>query len=470
MKILLIQPNCAEGADKEYQSLQFPLNLGYIASSLIQAGNNVKMIDLNVSPKSELSRVIKEFRPQIIGITAMTSTIINAKEIIMELKAIDSKIITVLGGVHASALPIETMKYIKDLDFLVYGEGEKTIVDLIKAIELKKSFSLIRGIVYKSNNKIIKNPQRSLIENLDTIPYPARDLLPMHLYSKQHVSRGFSRKDMNIIEIMTSRGCPNSCIFCAGHINYGFRVRFRSFENIIGEISECIKKYSITHISIEDDTFTLNRELVIKLCHFLKRNNLTWNCNARVNTVDYELLKLMSFSGCKKITFGIESGNSEILKKIKKGITINQAITAVKSAKKAGIRYVECDFILGSHVDETIDTITDSVKLIYKLMPDFLVVSILCPYPGTEIYDIMIKNNLMDKSPDWSQFTLFGDLKRYKMLKYLDSKQLSLIQKKILKKYYSSPKYILNQIIQIRKVSEMKFFLRMGQSFLKEFF
>jgi len=471
MKILLIQPNASEEVDKEYVSLQFPINLGYIASVLREAGHEIKMLDFNVTPKEELDRHILEFQPSIVGMTAMTSSIINVKSIIENIKTTDKNLITVLGGVHASALPAETMKDIEDLDYLIFGEGEMTILELANYLENKtKELESIKGIVFRIKDRIIKTGMRELIENLDKIPPPARDLLPMELYAKRHVSRGFSRKHLKIIEIMTSRGCPNQCIFCAGHINYGYKLRFRSYENIISEVQQCINQYGITHISIEDDTFTINKELVKQLCAFFKEKGITWNCNARVNTVNYELLKIMANSGCEKIAYGIESGSPEILLKNKKGITIAQALNAVSETKKASIRYVECDFMIGSHIDETLDDVKLTKKLINQLMPDFLAVSIMCPYPGTELYKMMIKNNYLPEKPDWSQFSHFGDLKRYERLKYLSSSQMSKMQNEILKQYYSSPKYILMQLSKIRTFNEIKYFSKLGAEFLREIF
>jgi len=469
MNILLIQPNSVEEVNKKYLSFQYPINLGYIAAVLEQEGHVVGMVDFNTVPRSELPNFISKYHPDMVGLTAMTSSIYNAGNIISEIKEISSKIITVLGGVHASALPEQTMKELEKLDYLIFGEGEKTISELIRVITNRGDLKSVKGIVFKKGEEIIKNEPRELIENLDEVPFPARHLIPMELYEKHHVTRGFSRKEVKAIEIMTTRGCPNQCIFCAGHINYGQRVRFRSYENITSEMKECIEKYKTTHFSIEDDTFTLKRDLVVKLCDFFKNNRLTWNCNARVNCVDEDLLKIMARSGCKKVAFGIESGNPIILEKIKKGITVSQAIKAVKSAKKAGIRYIECDFMIGAHVDETVDDVLDSFKLIYKLMPDFLAVSIMCPYPGTEIYKMMLDKQYLHKNPDWSKFSHFGTLDRYKRITNMTPEQMSALQHKILKDYYASPRYIFSQLIQIRTLKEVRYFLRMGVLFLKEF-
>lgn len=469
MKILLIQPNSTNETSKEFISLQYPLNLAYIASALKEAGNDISMVDFNVTDIKLLPEIIKKFNPEIVGLTAMTPTIHFAKSIISEIKKINPKIITILGGVHASALPKETMEDIEDLDYLVFGEGEKTAVELVDYIRDKRNLSKVAGILFRKGNKIIKNNPRELIKDLNTILFPSKDILPLKLYEKRHVSRGFSREHLKIMELMTSRGCPNKCIFCAGHINYGNTIRFRSYDNIISEIKQSIEKYGITHISFLDDTFTLNRKLVGDLCKFCKEHKLTWDCNARVNTVNYDFLKIMAESGCKKISFGVESGNSEILKKIKKNITLPQIIKTVKDAKKTGIRYVECTFMIGSCIEETKEDIKDTVKLIYQLMPDFIAVSIMCPFPGTEIYNTMLEKNLMNKNPDWSQFSVLGNLKRYDRIINLTSEEMSEIQHKILKDYYSSPKYILLQLKQLRTLDEIKYFWKMGLLYLNEF-
>ena len=463
-----MQPESTEDVNKEFLSLQYPINLGYIASSLITAGHEVEMIDLNVLEHKKLLEKIKKFKPEIVGVTSMTPNIYLAQKAIQESKSENKKIKTLLGGVHASALPEETMKMIKELDYLVFGEGEETIKELAEKLEKKQSVNNVKGILYRSKGRIIKNAPRPLIKNLDSIPFPERDLLPMDLYTKHHVSRGFSRENMKIMEILTSRGCPNQCIFCAGHINYGHSLRFRSYENIIQEINECIRKYKITHVSIEDDTFTINKELVKKLCNFFKNKKLTWNCNARVNTVNYEILKLMKESGCKKISFGVESGSEKILKLIKKGITIPQVKKAVSDAKKAGIRYVECTFMIGSHPDETMEDIEKTIKLMHELMPDFLAFSVMCPFPGTEVYNMMKKRKLLMNNPDWSQFSLFGNLKRYEKLTNMTSDEMINLQIKVLKDYYKTPKYVLSQLLKIRTLDEIKYFTKMGILYVKE--
>jgi anaerobic magnesium-protoporphyrin IX monomethyl ester cyclase len=468
MRILLVQPNGTEGVKKKYVSLQFPINLGYLAAVLKKEGHVVKMVDFNITDPSMLSVYINRFKPDVVGITSFTATIENAKKIVQATRRINPGLVIVLGGVHASALPMETMQSIEELDYLVYGEGEETIRELLQVIEYELDPRTVKGIIYRTKKSIIKNAPRPLITDLDTIPFPDRDLIPMRFYTKQHVSRGFSRAELNIIEILTSRGCPNNCIFCSSHINYGRTLRFRSYENIIAEMNECMEKYGTNHFSIEDDTFTINKELVRKLCEFFIEHKLTWNCNTRVNTVDYELLRRMARAGCKKVAFGVESGNPEMLKKIKKGITIQQVEQAVRAAKKAGIRYVECDFMIGAHVDETKEDVQDTVNLIYRLMPDFVMVSIMCPYPGTEIHNLMVERNFFPKDVQWSNFSFYGNLERYERITHMTTPEMALLQHKILKDYYGSAKYIISQLKQIRDFKEIRYFFRMGILYLQE--
>ena len=468
MKVLLIQPRGVKEVREEYVSTQFPMNLGYIAAALKNNGHVVRLLDFNVQ-NIDLAGYILQFSPAVVGLTAMTPAINAAGEIAKKIKGIDPKIIVVLGGVHASAMPIDTMNNFSGIDFLVYGEGEETVKELFRAIEGGRDFSGVPGIVYRKDGGLIKNPPRPLIKNLDEVLFPARDLVDMSFYKKSHVSRGFSRKYQNILELMTSRGCPNRCIFCAGHINYGASLRFRSFENIAAEMTECVKKYGINHISIEDDTFTLNRQLVERFCDFCKEHRLTWNCNSRVNTVTFDLLKKMGESGCKKISFGVESGSPRILSLIKKGTTLEQVRNAFSLAKAAGIRYVEGTFILGCHIDETLEDIGMTKKLIWELLPDFVMLSVMCPFPGTEIYDDMRREGYLPENPNWDDFSFFIDREKYVRLRHITHAELNRIQRDVIKKYFTSPRYIWSQLKRMRSRSELSYFANLGVAYAKKF-
>ncbi|MBR9678857.1 MAG: radical SAM protein [Nanoarchaeota archaeon] len=471
MNVILIQPPTNKAIQENYVSLQIPINLAYIAASLEQKRANITVIDYCVQEfnKKKLITQLEQLKPKIIGFTSLTASIHLVNEISQIIKKHDKKIITILGGPHATALPKQTLEELKAIDIIVQGEGEKTIQELYTCIKTRKPLKTIKGIVFRRNKKIITNPKRKLIHDINKIVFPARHYFNEREYKRNHVSRGFSRKHLRIAEIITSRGCPGKCIFCAGHVNYGNRIRFRSFENIKQEIYELKQKYKINHITIEDDTFTINHELVKKIGKYLKQNNITWNCNTRVNTVNLELLQHMQKCGCKKVVFGVESGSEKILKIIRKGITLTQIRNAFKWAKQAKIRYVEGTFILGNHPQETVKDIEETKKLIFELMPDFLCLTIMCPFPGTPVYEIMQKQKLLPRKPDWSKFTFINNQPSYKKLEHVNSQTLIRIQNQTLKKYYTSPKYVIQQIRKIRKPYEIMYFSKLAIEFTKKF-
>lgn len=468
MKILLIQPQGVEDVRAGYISVQFPINLGYIASSLIDDGHDVRLIDLNVQ-EIDVERYLRDFSPDLVGITAMTSAINSAGRLAQRIKSVNRDIVTVLGGSHASALPMETMRDYPDIDVLVFGEGEETIRELCRAASDELYLGAVKGIVYRQNGEVVKTEKRPLIPNLDTISFPARHLIDISMYRTSHVSRGFSRKYMNILEVIVSRGCPNQCIFCASHINYGASIRFRSFENIAAEIDKCIKAYDINHVFIADDTFTLNSTLVYQLCDFFKGRNLTWDCSTRVNTVTEELLKRMAESGCRKVSFGVESGSPRVLKMIKKGITLEQVREAFRMARKAGVRYVEGTFILGSHIGETAEDIQMTISLIYELMPDFVSLSVVCPFPGTEIYDDMRREGLLSERLNWDDFSFFTRAEKFERLRYLTHAELNRIQSDFIRDYYLSPGYVWGQVRKLRSVNDLRYFIGLGAEYIKRF-
>lgn len=469
MKILLIQPQGVKDVRAGHVSVQFPINLGYIASALIGEGHDVRLIDLNVQD-TDIERYVKDFSPDLVGITAMTSSVNSAGRVAERIKHVNLDIVTVLGGVHASAMPVETMQDCPYIDILVFGEGEETVRELCHSVHERKELSNLKGIAYREKGELVKTDPRPLISDLDSIPFPARNLADFSLYRRSHVSRGFSRKYMNILEIIVSRGCPNQCIFCASHINYGASIRFRSFENVAAEIEECIKEYGINHVFIADDTFTLNRRLVEQLCDFFAGNNLTWDCSTRVNTVTPELLKRMAESGCRKVSFGVESGSPRILKLIKKGITLEQVREAFGMARVAGIRYVEGTFILGCHIDEKPEDVEMTISLINELMPDFVSLSVICPFPGTEIYGDMQREGLLPQRPNWDDFSFFTASEKFKRLRHLTHAELNAIQSDFIRRYYASPRYIWGQVRKFRSKDDIRYFAGLGISYAKRFF
>lgn len=467
MKVVLISPPVSLKAEHEFASVQFPVNLGWIASYLIKYGYDVELWDYTVEKFSEqgFKDRLAAAKPKIVGFSCMTHNILTGAKLAEFTKEVDEDIITAVGGSHITAIPKRTLSEFPSFDIGVFGEGELTFKELCDKIKANAVIDGTRGIIHKKNGEIIMEDKRGLIENLDSVPFPSRHLVNYDLYKRSHTSRGFSRKSMNIIEIMTSRGCPNQCTFCAGHLAYGFNVRFRSAENILGEVKEAIKEHGVTHVSIEDDSFTLKKELVHELCQGFKELGLTWNCNTRVNYIDQDMLKEMADSGCQKIQFGVESGSERVLKLVKKGITPDQVRNAVKMARESGIPLIECAFIIGIHPSETWKDIKMTEKLIWELNPDFIMVSVLCPFPGTEIYAEMKERGFL-KEEDWSKFILFGERPSYNT-EYFTGAQLERIQKSILRRFYLRPKYIWSRISSIKNLGELHYWFGVGIDFMK---
>lgn len=373
MKIVLINPPAEQIVDP-WDTPPFPhLGLASLSAFCQYKGIRVLPIDGKFERLTEqdiISRV-RDFVPDIIGITAMTNYITAGARIAEKLKKIFPQAVFVVGGAHPTALPKETLDEFPVFNIAVIGEGEEILWEI--AQKKISEWNEIPGITYRNENKIIvQTGFRRRIENLDMLPFPAWSLFP----------------PAKIYPIITSRGCPFRCVFCMRM--QGNAMRLRSAQNVVDEIAFLFEKYTVTHIPVLDELFTINRKRVDDVCDLLIQRNLhkkiTWGANARVTGVNYEMFKKMHDAGCRKIDFGIESGNEEILKLIKKDITIKEAFAAVSAAKKAHLQ-THGLFILG-HPNETLQTVKDTIALAVTLNTTYLSMGIMVPYPGTEVYEM----------------------------------------------------------------------------------
>lgn len=341
----------------------------------------------------EVEDRIRTFRPDIVGITAMTPKYSSAVNVAKIVKQFDPSVSVVMGGPHPTVLPTETAKN-GCVDAVVRGEGEYSFLELENAFENGKVPRNILGITYKHNNRIVSNPNRPLIEDIDKLPFPARDLV---LDKESYFAQAFG-------VMFTSRGCPYSCIFCASNKIWGKRVRFRSPENVVAEIKYVCKIYGTRYFQFEDDTFTLNKKRTERICDLIKQEDLDieWCCDTRTDLITDDLLKKMRAAGCTSVNLGIESGNENILKISKKGITLNQTRNAVKLTKKHGLK-VTTYFMIGL-LGETKDTIMDTINFMYELSPDMTCLSITTAYPGTELFEMAMNKNLIAKENDWASY------------------------------------------------------------------
>jgi anaerobic magnesium-protoporphyrin IX monomethyl ester cyclase len=394
MKILLLQPSSIEN-----KTIGPPLGLGYLASNLFNKGYTVKIIDpiIQKCNQDDLKKEIKLYDPDVVGITSISQYIFDIFDIFNFTKFNNSSCFTVLGGPHASALALETLKKCKDIDFIVRGEGEITFTELLENTKNEK-YSSVKGITYRFNKRIYENTDRPLLKNLDTLPFPAYQLFQMNKYKIN--DRWFDigvigRLKEQYCTLVTSRGCPYGCVFCVNNCIWGKYWRGRAPSNIIEELKILRYKYNKKIIDIMDPIFTFNKERTIQICKLIREEKLdiSWISTTRVDYFDREIAQELKKSGCNFVYFGIESGVQKTLDYINKGVTPQMAVDAVKTAKNAGLK-VGGSFVIGIPC-ETIEMIKNTIDFAKKLRLNTARFPVLVPYPGTEMYTLAQKQNLI---------------------------------------------------------------------------
>lgn len=389
MKVLLVAP-AIEGA---YTGVPVPpLGVAYIASSLEGDGHSVKIVDMDALRLKidDLLAITGEYKPDSVGFSVLTPFYKTVCVFASKIKKLFD-IPIFIGGAHPSGLPEGSLQECPNIDIAVIGEGEETVRELISAIDEGRGLHETKGIAYREGDKIVRNPPRELIEDIDSVPFPAWHLLPMERYLNSGFK--FNKKSFSLI---TSRGCPYKCTYCDSHQIWKRKLRYRSPENILMEIRELKEKYGVSHIILQDDTFTASKSRVADLCDRMIKEapGIVWDCKGRVDRVDFEVLKKMRDAGCTYISYGLESGSQEILDYVKKGITIDQIRRAVKLTKHAGIE-VGGFWMMGfppedrRHIDMTVELLKE-LNLGWNSG-----LSILVPYPGTDIYADMKKEGLV---------------------------------------------------------------------------
>lgn len=374
-----------------------PLGLAYLAAALEQAGVQVEILDCVVYGyrKDALQAVLKDFRPRIAGATAVTMTFDHARQVLKDIKIIDPEIRTVMGGPHVSFCARQILETFPELDVIAMGEGEETLVDLTRSVAKAQNLDTVRGIAYRRGSEIKTTAKRKFIENLDALPMPARHRLALGRYRTLGMP----------ISMTTSRGCPYKCIFCVGRKMVGARVRYHSAERVAAEL-EYLAKLDFHQINIADDLFTANHDRCLAVCEEIRNKELdiNWTSFARVDTVSEALLSKMKAAGCTAVSFGIESANAEILKMVKKGITLTQVRNAVRMCRRAGITPY-ASFILGLP-GETPETIRETTDFAVQMQQEGLASGfhILAPFPGTEVREKSRRLGLRILTDEWSKY------------------------------------------------------------------
>ncbi len=382
MKVALVSPKWNRKANN------YPaLGLGYLAAVLEYEGHQVRIFDFSLSPNTPLEEDVQQvctFDPEMIGITAMTSVYHSAVQTATLLKAYLGRPV-VIGGPHATMYPKRVLAESPVVDCVVRGEGEETIRQLARALDgTGSNLGAIDGLTYRKRSDIVSNPDRPLICDLDSLPFPARHLFDLKRYGLR------TPGGQPMVTVMSSRGCPYNCSYCFKGI-VGRTYRQRSPGNIIAELRQVIDQYDICNFYFIDDLFTIDLRRLNALTEQLvaARLDIRWQCLGRVDRVDAEVLRKMYAAGCRRIHYGIESGNQQILDGVGKGIKLEQVRQAVRWTQEAGIE-VKGYFMLGLPGD-TEETLQQTIDLATELDLNETMFSLTTPFPGTRLWDELVK-------------------------------------------------------------------------------
>ncbi|MBD3169719.1 MAG: radical SAM protein [candidate division Zixibacteria bacterium] len=400
MKVLLIHPPSREVYDKFARKSidRLPIGLAYIAAVTEKQGHNTIVIDAEAEKLSlmQLYGHIYDIQPDVLGITCTTPLFPISAKILARVKELIPVCKTILGGPHINALPGESLNSCHSLDYVIFGEGEASFGELLTALQSGAERPKIPGVGFRNGKGITLNSPRKAIEDLNQLPFPARHLFPMKRYHDP------DRYNKPYTLMVTSRGCPYNCIFCGSSATWGRKVRFRSAENVLAEIDEVVNRYGVGNITFTDDTFTLGKRRVIDICRGItdRGYKIKFLCSSRVNTIDEERLDALAEAGCIELSFGIESGDEDILKTICKNIRLDEVIPKFELVKRYGIR-VHSSYILGNPGD-THDTIEKTIQFAIDSGTDAAQFSISTPYPGTALWDMSVQKGKL-KDVDFSR-------------------------------------------------------------------
>lgn len=417
-KVMLIYP--ASLTLRNYpKTVAPPLGVAYLAGALEKKRFEVKIIDATMEgwkdeviinkeyiryglSIEEIGKRIRDFSPDAVGVSCILSSQHKEMHGICRItKSISTDIVTIVGGVHPTVLPEETLSD-KNIDFVVLGEGESVLTGLLLRINMGRDYKDLDGLAFRDNGTIQVSPKENFIDNLDRLPYPARHLLPMDKYFAIARPQSLTWRKKPNISLITSRGCGASCIFCSTTKYWGNHFRARSASNVLEEIDYLIKEYGIKEVHFIDDNLLSDRNRALELIEGLKNRKMSWQAphGLAVWTLDRELLRRLKESGCYEITLGIDSGDKEVLNKIiRKPLDLDLVPPLVKEMKRLKLG-TKAYFIIG-FPGETIDNIKNTFSFAKSLNLDATTFFAASPLPGTELYRICSEKNYLDKKFNW---------------------------------------------------------------------
>ncbi len=386
MRVTLVYPSYGT----EQHSLYFPFGLAYVASSLLNAGFDVTVVDMEgdkLSVAEAVNRTV-DSSPDVVAFGGMVTRFRFVRELSGLIRKELPDAFFTAGNSGVTTVPEIYLKSC-GLDCVVLGEGEVTSAELVCALKDGTDWKKVAGIAWLEDDLLVKSPPREPIADLDTLPWPAWDLFPIENYVS---SMDHRQKKVRHLETLASRGCPFNCVYC--YRIYGRNVRRRSPEAIVAELVELVNRFQIEYTGFPDDLFTSDKKFVMETCALMKEKlpGIKWSCLGRVNTVDREMLEAMKDAGCDWISYGIESGCDIMLEKMRRGVTAKQCLDAVKLTESVGI-HAEGSFVIGMF-DETRDSVKKTVD--FCISADITAPMLfVTPYPGTAIYNMALQKGLI---------------------------------------------------------------------------
>ena len=442
MRVLLIEPPFQRFMG--YRRFYFPISLCYLAGYLNAKGYYVRVYDseFNENAKSmtrdeqiaaydkyieglknedndvweELRNVIIKQNPDVVGISIISNKLQSAYMTARICKDANPRIKTVVGGPHPTALPEQVLMH-EEIDFVVRGEGEATFHELLEALKGGIGFERVDGISFREKERIIHNKSREFIKDIDSLPYEFRKLIIGY--------ERYAPRDMGMI--IGSRGCPYNCYFCASKTMWQRRVRYRSLNNIIEEVKYLMKEFNTTHFIFEDDNFDIPKQRIIDFCKMLNGQGIkiTWEIQARVNSIDKEICELLKESGCVDIAVGIETGSEKMLKHINKQASLDDARRAARAMNETGMPWKA--FIVIGFPEEAKEDIYETIRFVEEIKPKFTSLHIFTPFPGTEFFSLY---NIPE-----DEFCMYEPQSPHNCFsKHIDKKEFPLIVKDVIKR------------------------------------
>lgn len=446
MKTLLLLPRIEPNTNP-------PLGIAYIASYLQKKNYEVEILDPTFESKNFVLDRLAQKDYEVLGINAYTMSYNLALHFANHVRQIHPKCKIIFGGIHPTILPDEVIKE-KSADFVVIGEGEITTFELLQQIEGNRNYEKVDGIAYKIDGKIIINKNRELIRDINEIPFPARELLPMKKYLRANYGRSAWAVKQPSTNIVTTRGCPFKCSYCSSHLIFGYKCRYRSVDNILDEVEFLISEYDVKGLSIVDDTFIINKNHIYEFTEKIKSRKIKieFICNGRVDIIDRDILKALKNAGCKGIAFGVESGSQYVLDNLlKKGTTLSQIKDAFRWAFEVGIP-TDGYFMIGIP-GETEENIKETIKFSKTLKASAANFAITIPMPKTELYDIALKHGEIT-AVSYDDYNYMG--RPIFKAKNISQDKMNRYRKKALRSFYFRFGFIFDQLMSVRSANDLK--------------